>query len=76
MVPHALRAIVGPDHRVLLPVSILGGGTLLVVCDTVARLAIDPDQLPVGILTAFLGAPFLLFLLVKAKRAAQLWGSR
>jgi iron complex transport system permease protein len=74
MVPHALRAIVGPDHRVLLPASILGGGTLLVVCDTVARLAIDPDQLPVGILTAFLGAPFLLFLLVRAKRGAQLWG--
>jgi iron complex transport system permease protein len=74
MVPHAMRALVGPDHRVLLPASILAGGAMLVVCDTVARLAIAPAQIPVGILTALLGAPFLLALLVRAKRGAALWG--
>ncbi len=74
MVPHALRAIVGPDHRVLLPASMLMGGALLVVCDTFARLAIAPAQLPVGIVTALLGAPFFLWILVRGKRGAQLWG--
>ncbi len=74
IVPHALRAVVGPDHRVLLPASILVGGALLVVCDTFARLAIAPAQLPVGIVTALLGAPFFLLVLVRGKRGAQLWG--
>jgi len=75
MVPHAMRLFVGPDHRVLLPVSILGGGALLVLCDTVARLAVSPGGgLPVGILTAMLGAPFLVLLVVRAKRGATLWG--
>ncbi|MCB0325953.1 MAG: iron ABC transporter permease, partial [Bdellovibrionales bacterium] len=74
MVPHALRALVGPDHRVLLPASMLAGGALLVLCDTFARLAIAPAQLPVGIVTALLGAPFFLMILVRGKRGAQLWG--
>jgi len=73
IVPHALRAILGPDHRVLLPASMLIGGALLVVCDTIARLAIAPAQLPVGIVTALLGAPFFVVLLVRAKRGAAMW---
>ena len=70
MVPHALRALVGPDHRVLLPASILLGGALLVVCDTIARLALAPDQLPVGVVTALLGGPFFVGILVVGKRRA------
>lgn len=73
MVPHALRALLGPDHRVLLPASMLVGGALLVVCDTVARLAIAPAQLPVGVVTALLGGPFFVGILLAGKRRA--WGA-
>jgi iron complex transport system permease protein len=61
VVPHLARLVVGPDHRVLLPTSALGGAVFLVATDTVARLG--ALELPVGIVTAFLGAPFFLFLL-------------
>lgn len=68
IVPHMMRLIVGPDHRALLPVSALGGAVLLVLCDTIARAVLAPAELPIGILTALLGAPFFLFLL---RRHAQ-----
>jgi len=74
MVPHALRAIVGPDHRALLPASALVGAAALVICDTVARIAIAPAQLPVGVVTALLGGPFFLYLLVSEKSRGRLWG--
>ncbi|PSP54328.1 iron ABC transporter [Halobacteriales archaeon QS_1_67_19] len=61
VVPHIMRLLVGPDHRVLLPTSALAGATFLVATDTVARSG--PAELPVGIVTAFLGAPFFLYLL-------------
>lgn len=61
IVPHAMRLLVGPDHRILLPTSALGGGIFLVVADTVARTG--PAELPVGIVTAAVGAPFFLYLL-------------
>lgn len=63
LVPHAVRAIVGNDHRSCLPLSALWGAVLLVVADTVARTAFTPQPLPVGILTALVGGPFLLVLL-------------
>jgi iron complex transport system permease protein len=63
IVPHVMRLVVGPDHRVLLPASALGGATFLVLADTAARAG--PEQLPVGIVTAALGAPFFLYLLRK-----------
>ena len=61
VVPHVMRLLVGPDHRVLLPTSALAGAAFLVVTDTVARMG--PAELPVGIVTAALGAPFFLYLL-------------
>jgi iron complex transport system permease protein len=61
VVPHVMRLLVGPDHRVLLPTSALAGAAFLVAADTVARSG--PAQLPVGIVTAALGAPFFLYLL-------------
>jgi len=73
IVPHALRAILGPDHRVLLPASILGGAVLLTVCDTLAR-TIAPDQLPTGAVTAVLGGPFFVMILLGQKRRAAMWG--
>jgi iron complex transport system permease protein len=63
IVPHALRLVVGPDHRVLLPASAVAGATFLVATDTVARTAMGGTELPVGIVTAALGAPFFLYLL-------------
>ncbi len=65
MAPHICRLLVGPNHRVLLPASILFGGAFLAVCDTAARVVLAPAELPVGVITAFLGAPFFLWLLVR-----------
>nr|WP_252439208.1 iron ABC transporter permease [Pseudonocardia humida] len=63
MVPHVCRPVVGGDHRRLLPISALTGAVLLVAVDVVARTALDDQELPIGVVTAFLGAPVLLFLL-------------
>jgi iron complex transport system permease protein len=61
IVPHACRFAFGPDHRVLVPAAVLGGGSLLVLCDTVARTVVAPVQLPVGAITALIGAPVFLY---------------
>ncbi len=74
LVPHALRALIGPDHRALLPASMLLGGALLVLCDTLSRVVLAPDQLPVGVVTALLGGPFFLVILVREKRRGRIWG--
>ena len=63
IVPHALRLVVGPDHRILLPTSALAGASFLVAADTIARAG--AAELPVGIVTAAVGAPFFLYLLRK-----------
>jgi len=65
MCPHICRLIVGLDHRRLLPATLLFGGAFLVACDTVARTAFAPTELPVGIFTSFLGGPFFLWLLLR-----------
>lgn len=65
IVPHMIRLMAGSDHRLLLPASVLLGGSLLLISDTLARTMIAPQQLPVGVVTAFLGVPFFLFLLNK-----------
>ncbi len=74
IVPHALRAIIGPDHRLLIPASVLGGAVLLTLCDTLARTITFPGQLPTGALTAALGGPFFVLILLGNKRRAALWG--
>jgi iron complex transport system permease protein len=71
MAPHICRLLVGSNHRVLLPASILFGGAFLVLCDTAARLVLFPAELPVGVITAFLGAPFFLWLLVRQVGVAR-----
>ena len=63
IVPHLVRLAAGNDLRLLLPASVLAGGTLLVVADTLARVLVAPQQLPVGVLTALLGVPVFLYLL-------------
>ncbi|ABW18463.1 FecCD family ABC transporter permease [Alkaliphilus oremlandii] len=69
IVPHIVRIVVGPDHRVLIPASGLVGGTFLVVADTVARTMIAPTEIPVGIITALAGGPFFIYLLRKYKKS-------
>lgn len=68
MVPHAARFAVGPDHRRVLPVSLLGGAIFLVAVDLLCRVADRPNELPVGVFTAAVGAPFFLVLLRRAGR--------
>lgn len=67
VVPHLMRLLVGPDHRRLLPAAALGGATLLLLADLCARLLLMPAELPIGVITALLGAPFFLLLLVRGR---------
>jgi iron complex transport system permease protein len=72
IVPHTLRIILGPDNRILMPASIVGGAAFMIGMDTVARTIIPGSELPVGIITALIGAPFFLWLLRARKR--DIWG--
>ena len=65
IVPHLVRLLVGSDHRIVLPASALFGASFLVLCDLVARTAMAPLEIPVGVVTALIGGPFFLWLLVK-----------
>lgn len=71
VVPHALRLLVGPDHRLLLPAAALLGGTFLVLADIAARTLAAPGELPIGIVTAMVGAPAFLWLLLGRARLAD-----
>jgi iron complex transport system permease protein len=72
IIPHMARIFLGPDHVRLLPATALGGALFLLLADTVARTAIAPAELPVGVLTAFVGGPFFLYLIRRAKQEAFL----
>jgi iron complex transport system permease protein len=72
LVPHLLRLLLGPDHRLLLPASALGGGLFLVICDTVGRMAFAPFEIRVGIVTALLGSPYLLYLIFRYQRRGRI----
>ena len=71
IVPHLCRGLVGADHRRLLPLSLLSGGILVVWADVAARLVAAPEEIPVGILTALVGAPFFLVILKGKKAGGQ-----
>ena len=68
VIPHVVRLLIGPDHRWLVPCSALAGAILLVVADSLARVVVLPAELPTGILTALLGAPFFIALLLQQRR--------
>lgn len=72
VVPHLVRLMIGPDHRTLLPASILLGAALLLLADLVARTIVLPAELPVGILTSCIGGPFFLWLLIR-RRGLGMW---
>lgn len=69
IVPHAVRLVSGPDHRWLLPLSALMGGNALLLADLLARTIAPPREIPVGVITALFGAPFFLYLLLRARRS-------
>jgi iron complex transport system permease protein len=68
VVPHAMRAVVGAGHRRLIPTAALAGASFLVIADAGARIALAPAELPVGVVTGIVGAPFFLVLLVRSRR--------
>ncbi|HXV75075.1 MAG TPA: iron ABC transporter permease [Candidatus Polarisedimenticolaceae bacterium] len=68
IVPHLLRLLFGPDHRLLIPAGFLGGASFLILADLVSRTLISPDELPVGVVTALVGGPFFLYLLRRRGR--------
>jgi iron complex transport system permease protein len=68
IVPHVVRLVVGPDHRLLLPASFLSGAIFLVLADLIARLVLAPSEVPLGVVTALIGAPFFIYLLRRTKR--------
>ena len=70
--PHVLRLAVGADHRVLIPLSALGGGVFLLAADTLSRTVITPAEIPVGVVTALVGAPFFILLLARNKARASM----
>ena len=65
VIPHLIRIWLGPDHRLLLPMSWLGGALALLLADWLARVAILPAELPVGVITSLIGGPFFLWLLTR-----------
>jgi iron complex transport system permease protein len=68
VMPHLLRFVWGPDHRVLVPACVLGGGAYLTACDILARTLPDQGEMPAGVITALIGAPLFIFLLKKTRR--------
>ena len=74
VVPHLIRLAAGPDHRLLLPASAIGGAALLIAADLVARTVAAPVELPLGVITALAGGPFFLWLLQRTRRQHGGWG--
>ena len=71
IVPHIVRLLVGGSYRVILPLSVLGGGAFLVLADLIARTVLSPAEVPIGVITAFVGAPFFLLVLRTSQRAGE-----
>jgi iron complex transport system permease protein len=72
MVPHALRLLIGPDHRRLLPAAAVTGAGFLILADLLARSLLAPTELPVGVITALSGGPFFLYLLWRRRQGVVL----
>ncbi len=68
VIPHVVRLINGPDNRALLPFSMVLGGIFLLICDAISRVALPPMEIPIGIITSLLGAPYFIYLIVKNRK--------
>ncbi len=73
VIPHIIRFIIGPGHHILLPASALAGGIFLILCDILAKTVSQPVELPIGIITAGIGAPYFVYLLRRRKKAISWW---
>jgi iron complex transport system permease protein len=71
IIPHLVRLLVGPDYRLILPLSAIGGGIYVLWADTIARTLLSPTEIPLGVITAFLGAPFFAYLLHRQKKTLR-----
>ncbi|MDC3414396.1 FecCD family ABC transporter permease [Terrihalobacillus insolitus] len=72
VVPHLIRMVVGPDYRLIIPLSVFGGSIYVLWADTIARMALMPKEIPLGVVTSLLGAPFFAYLLKKGKKGVKL----
>lgn len=72
VVPHLVRVLFEPDHKLVLPASVLGGALLLILADVIARTVVSPAELPIGVVTGLIGAPFFIALLLNAKRKQEI----
>ena len=68
VVPHMVRMVIGSDHRHLLAISLLNGASLLVICDLVSRIIIAPTELPIGVITSFIGAPVFAYIFYRQRK--------
>ena len=68
VIPHGLRLVLGPDHRVLVPSCVLGGGAYMILCDLLARVLPGQGEIPVGVITAMIGAPIFILLLKRSRQ--------
>lgn len=68
VVPHIIRLLIGPDHSILIPVSAIAGAVLLICADIVSRTIMPPSEIPIGIITGLIGAPFFLYILIKQRK--------
>lgn len=73
IIPHMVRLLIGPDHKILLPASCLAGGLFLILADTLARTIVPSAEVPIGIITASIGAPYFIYLLRRRKKAISWW---
>jgi iron complex transport system permease protein len=71
MVPHAVRILIGPDHKFLLPATMISGGIFLLLCDIIARTIVAPTTIPLGIITSMLGGPFFLYILYQYQQGKK-----
>ena len=71
VVPHMVRAIIGTDHRNVLPIAFLNGASLLIICDLVSRIVIAPLELPIGVITSFIGAPVFAYIFFKQRHVRR-----
>ena len=69
VIPHVLRIILGPDNRTIMPLSMIGGAAFITICDYLAHIVIPAyGTLPIGVITALIGAPIFIFLLIRRKK--------
>jgi iron complex transport system permease protein len=72
VIPHLIRVLFHSDNKLVLPASVIGGAWLLIIADIVARTVVSPAELPIGVMTALIGSPFFIMLLMKAKLKNEL----